>query len=376
MMAHGRNPKSVLITCDAVGGVWTYTVDLVRFLNEKGIAVHVVILGPPPNLSQTKLMRESGAETIECLQLPLDWTAKNPDQLKASTETLVNRAIQLEVEIAHLGAPALAGSDAWPMPLVVSAHSCLGTWWAALGEGPVPPDFVWRIEGTALGLSIADAVIAPSESFAGNLASLYGTRRVICIHNGCSLTYRPTRKPDDPVILTSGRLWDRAKNIKVIDDAAAFIDHPIHAAGPTAAPTGEIVRFRNLVQLGLLNQDAMAEWYRRSTIFLSTSKYEPFGLSVLEAAQSGAALVLSDIPTFRELWDGAAVFVDPDDAKEWARALNALAANTSWRRELAVAAGDRANRYSASTMGAETLAVYRQLIAGRACALASSEATA
>ena len=44
-------------------------------------------------------------------------------------------------------------------------------------------------------------------------------------------------------------------------------------------------------------------------IFVSVSRYEPFGLAVLEAAHAGCALVLSDIPTFRELWQGAASFV-------------------------------------------------------------------
>ena len=39
------------------------------------------------------------------------------------------------------------------------------------------------------------------------------------------------------------------------------------------------------------------------------ARYEPFGLAVLEAAQAGMRLVLSDIPSFRELWDGAATFV-------------------------------------------------------------------
>ena len=47
----------------------------------------------------------------------------------------------------------------------------------------------------------------------------------------------------------------------------------------------------------------------RCPIFVSAARYEPFGLAVLEAAQAGCALVLSDIPTFRELWDGAALFV-------------------------------------------------------------------
>ena len=52
----------------------------------------------------------------------------------------------------------------------------------------------------------------------------------------------------------------------------------------------------------------------RAAIFVSSSVYEPFGLAVLEAAGSGAALVLSDIPTFRELWDEAALFAPPGDA--------------------------------------------------------------
>lgn len=376
IVAHRPNPKSVLITCDAIGGVWTYTVDLVRFLRQCGIAAHVVVLGPAPDLLQKRGMEESGAETVECLPLPLDWTAEDPDALNASAEALADRAVELGVNIAHLSAPALAGLYAWPMPLVVSAHSCLGTWWAALGEGPVPADFVWRIERTAHGLSIADAVIAPSESFARDLASIYGTRRIIRIHNGCSPAYRSNGKPDEPVIFTSGRLWDRAKNTTVVDDAAALIDRPIHAAGSAVAPNGETVRLHSLVQLGLLNRNAMEEWYRRATIFVSTSKYEPFGLAVLEAAQFGAALVLSDIPTFRELWDDAAVFVDPDDAGELAAVLIALADDTSRQRELAVAAGQRAIQYSASRMGAETLAVYQQLLARSASARASREATA
>ena len=49
----------------------------------------------------------------------------------------------------------------------------------------------------------------------------------------------------------------------------------------------------------------------RTAVFVSPALYEPFGLAVLEAAQAGCALVLSDIPTFRELWDGVALFVAP-----------------------------------------------------------------
>ena len=67
----------------------------------------------------------------------------------------------------------------------------------------------------------------------------------------------------------------------------------------------------------------MADAYAAAAIYALPARYEPFGLSVLEAAQHGCALVLGDIDSLRENWDGAALFVDPDDAgalaASWAR---------------------------------------------------------
>jgi glycosyltransferase involved in cell wall biosynthesis len=67
---------------------------------------------------------------------------------------------------------------------------------------------------------------------------------------------------------------------------------------------------------------------------------------VLEAASAGAALVLSDIPTFRDLWDGAALFVDPRDPSDVARAVNGLIADRTLRRRLGQDALRRATLYT------------------------------
>ena len=64
---------------------------------------------------------------------------------------------------------------------------------------------------------------------------------------------------------------------------------------------------RAMIDLGI------SEQLGARPIFVSVARYEPFGLAVLEAAQAGCALVLSDIPTFRELWGGAALFVPAND---------------------------------------------------------------
>jgi glycosyltransferase involved in cell wall biosynthesis len=84
---------------------------------------------------------------------------------------------------------------------------------------------------------------------------------------------------------------------------------------------------------------------------------------VLQAAQSGAALVLSSIPTFRELWDGAAVFVDPEDPGAWRAMLQALAQTPGDVAKLGAAAHERARRYTLDAMVSNTMEVYQRVLA-------------
>jgi glycosyltransferase involved in cell wall biosynthesis len=78
----------------------------------------------------------------------------------------------------------------------------------------------------------------------------------------------------------------------------------------------------------------------------------------LEAALQGCALVLSDVPTLRELWEGAAVFVPPRDAEAWRTALRMLLDETPRRRRLAEAARARAGSFRPERQAEEMLRVY------------------
>jgi glycosyltransferase involved in cell wall biosynthesis len=100
----------------------------------------------------------------------------------------------------------------------------------------------------------------------------------------------------------------------------------------------------------------------RSAVFVSSGLYEPFGLAVLEAAQAGCALVLSDIPTFRELWNGAAVFVAPSDPRAIADALNDITADATLRTRLAAAAEQRAAHYTMDKSADALAALIRSLL--------------
>ncbi len=349
--------RSVLLTGDAVGGVWRYNLDLARGLLARGIAVALAVLGPPPSTAQLVEARIPHLELIPT-GLPLDWTAANPEALRAAGAELAGLAGRLRVERVHLHAPALAAEVPWAVPVVAVAHSDVGTWWQAVHGGRLPNDLAWRVEATGLGLAEADAVIAPTHAFAAALDRLYRPERAISVvHNGLSPPPAPARERVSGV-LAAGRLWDAGKNVALLDRLAATLDAPLAAAGPLTGPGGETAHVAALRCLGTLTQAALAEQMAGFSVFASTSRYEPFGLAVLEAAQSGMALALSDIASHRELWDGAALFFHPEDDAAARDALRRLLAAPD---AFAARARARASRYTAAAMAEATIAVHQAL---------------
>lgn len=143
---------------------------------------------------------------------------------------------------------------------------------------------------------------------------------------------------------------------------------PVVAAGQAIGPDGTHPDLSRLRLLGELAPADVRAWLARRPIFVSASVYEPFGLAVLEAAQAAAPLVLADIATFRELWDGAAVLVKPGDAAGFANAIGELAGDACFRHALGLAAERRAHRYSLDRLAAGMAAVYRRVLRERPAA--------
>jgi glycosyltransferase involved in cell wall biosynthesis len=111
----------------------------------------------------------------------------------------------------------------------------------------------------------------------------------------------------------------------------------------------------------------MGRWLARAAVYASPARYEPFGLSVLEAALAGCALVLGDLPSLRELWNDAAVFVQPGSAAQLRQVLSRVAADDRLREALALRARARALNLSATRMAERYHAAYQYLVsAGRA----------
>jgi glycosyltransferase involved in cell wall biosynthesis len=120
---------------------------------------------------------------------------------------------------------------------------------------------------------------------------------------------------------------------------------------------------------GELSEGEMRELLSRASIYIATSKYEPFGLAPLEAALSRCAIVANDIPGFREIWDDAAFYFCGGDLGSLEKALALLHGNPELRLRYANRAYDRARQhYTADRMVEEYMQLYRALLERRVAA--------
>jgi glycogen synthase len=167
------------------------------------------------------------------------------------------------------------------------------------------------------------------------------------------------------MVFAAGRLWDEAKNLAALEQAAPGLSWPVFVAGDSRPPEGAEApeaRPHHTRQLGRLTPRALAAWLGRAAIYALPARYEPFGLSVQEAALAGCALVLGDIPSLRELWRNRALFVPPDDPQALEAALLSLIEDPDRRTALAAGARARALERTPERMVDAYLEAYGELL--------------
>ncbi|CAO4135471.1 glycosyltransferase family 4 protein [Methylorubrum extorquens] len=355
-------PAHILMTADALGGVWQYSLELAEGLGRRGLSVTVALMGPAPSDAALARAEAASGARIRPTGMPLDWTAGRPEDVTGAAAAIARLARAEGADLVHLHSPALALAD-FDVPVVAVCHSCVATWWAALGSGPLPDDLAWRADLAARGCRAADRLLAPTRAFAEATRSAYGLARAPeVVRNGRRLSDVPGVGEPASHAFTAGRLWDRAKNAAALDRLAARLDAPLLAAGPAEGPNGERFAADHLRLLGRLDAARMERELGQRPVFVSLAHYEPFGLAVLEAAGSGCALVLSDIPSFSELWEGAAILVPAEDDAAAAEAVRSLLVDPERRGSLADAARIRAARYGTDAMAGGVLGVFRDLL--------------
>ncbi len=343
-------PERILMTVDTSDGVWTYALELSRALVSFGIDVTLATMGPP----RTKMQRREsesvyGLSVREHAVAP-EWAPDSRAELSAAAHWL--RALEQEIEpsLIHVNHLCHAGIG-WSAPTLVVSHACVLAWWDAVKGRRAPADWErYRLEAQ-VGLRSASLIVTSTNAARHALEQYYGAARNVRVipHGRDGRWFVPAVK--QPIIASIGQLRDESRNLRALEDVAGRLPWPVQVVDQ-------------------LDLDGLRDWLSRASIFALPAKYEPFGQSVIDAALSGCALVLGDIPSLRETWDDAAIFVPPDDRAALADALADLIASPAKIQSLTHAARDRALEYSASRMASGYLSAYSMLMAARHSAAA------
>jgi glycosyltransferase involved in cell wall biosynthesis len=353
------------MTADTVGGVWTYALELARALQPYDVEILLALMGPSLSESQRDDARSVPNLSLFKSNYKLEWMPGCWPDVKRAGDWLLHLESRLQPGLIHLNGYTHA-SLPWKNPTLVAGHSCVFSWWQAVkGETP-PADWQRYKTEVQRGLGAADLVVTPSSAMLRALKTHYGpigNARVI--PNGRHPEhFKPRLKRS--FILSAGRLWDEAKNVNRIAEVAPELPWPVAVAGDFQHP-GEPVPNDRLPQqcrwLGPLSESQLRRWYASASVYALPALYEPFGYTPLEAALSGCALVLGDIESLREIWNDAAVYVDPNDSTALKHELLELIGNRTRRVEMSQRAHARALQFTSARMAESYFAAYEELLA-------------
>jgi glycogen(starch) synthase len=367
----------ILISTDTAGGVLTYTTELAAALEAGGDEVVVATMGPRPSQPQ----REALPDRLHESACRLEWMEDPWDEVEAAGRWLLQLEEDEQPDVVHLCSYA-HGAHPFQAPKVVVAHSCVLSWWRAVHEVEAPAEWNRYREEMAGGLASADAVVVPTQAMLEALEQDHALNpeRTQVIPNGSptqpagettsselhQISGLLDRKFDavrdgQPFVLGSGRFWDAAKNLAALDAAAEGLSWPVVVAGDLGGELGHGVAPRHALATGALDRPVLAALRQAAPIYAAPALYEPFGLGILEAAHDRCALVLGDIASLREIWEDAAIFVDPRDPPALREVLACLIDAPQVREDLGARALARAAEYTIERTAAAYRRLYRRL---------------
>ncbi len=354
----------VLITTDTIGGVWTFTQELVVGLLNEGCYVCLVSLGVDPNYGQrlwTEQMKKAWQTHFNytALHVPLEWMQENQDSYTDAAPRLLAIAKTFNADVIHSNQLCF-GALQTSLPRIVTAHSDVLSWAIACRNTPFEGS-AWLSQYRRLvtaGLADASTVTVPTlwmlNALSQNFPVSCDTR---VIYNGRSVP-QTLQVPRKLQAVTAGRIWDEAKNIKLLTTIKSIV--PILAAGDSTGETPTSSWSSSIQLLGSLTEKELTQLFYESAIYICASKYEPFGLAPIEAALCGCAVLANDIPSLREVWGNAALYFH--DAQSLTDLLERLSQDSDFLKKAQEKSHRHARTFSQKKMTLSYLDVYRSAI--------------
>ncbi|MBK8997760.1 MAG: glycosyltransferase family 4 protein [Myxococcales bacterium] len=272
--------------------------------------------------------------------------------------------------------PALALRARQPLRMVMTAHLPL-RFGFTYANHPIPVQEKTRLE--AMGFRMVDRVIAPSHYIQALLAREYDVpdQKIRVVPNGVDVeAFRPVRGPEAevPTLLAVSRLSDQ-KGLDYLLEVLRRVrvsrpDAVLRIAGDgpereRIARRAELMGLsRHVELLGYVAHAELPALYAAASVFLSTSVYEPFGLTTLEAMASGCPVVVSALGGAGDfVRDGVDGFVRyPQHLGAFSDAVLSVISEPVVRRRMADSARSRAEQLAWAKVTDATVAVYSELV--------------
>ena len=229
---------------------------------------------------------------------------------------------------------------------------------------------------------LADRVVAISEATKRDIVSFFGIapEKIDVVYQGCDESFkreipeslqqsvREKYALPERYILFVGSIEER-KNLLLVMQAVARMSEPVHvvAIGKRTPYTQQVERFAAehglapwLHILDRVPFEELPAFYRMASVFVYPSRFEGFGIPMLEAACCGVPTIGATGSCLEEAGGPGALYTDHDDPAMLARHIETVLSNTALRERMVRSGRDYAARFEPEVLAKELLAVYRR----------------
>jgi glycosyltransferase involved in cell wall biosynthesis len=306
-----------------------------------------------------------------------------PTNLGWAAVGLPRAASRAAVDLIH--APAYTGPLKAPVPVVLTIHDVSyerHPEWYPYRRDPLRRAFYRRCARAA------SHILTVSEFSRGEIAAAYGIApaRITVTPHGAPSQFASADSSSllplphgvaTPFLLHVGDLHER-RNLETALDALAHVRRSAITPQPSlvlaGADRGVGDRLRTMaaadgigdavVFVGSVSDQELRALYRAAAALVYPSRYEGFGLPVLEAMASGTPVLASRCASLPEVLGEAGMLLDPDDVGQWTEAIAVVLSDGEQRARMRTAGLARAAQFTWAKTARTTLDVYRQVLAG------------
>jgi glycosyltransferase involved in cell wall biosynthesis len=229
------------------------------------------------------------------------------------------------------------------------------------------------IRGKRLLCEHADSILAISEATKRDLVEIYGTdpARVTVTHLGNRLVAgpgiaKPAGLPERYLLFVGMR--GLYKNFEVV--AAAMGGLPDHAlvciGGGTFTPEEQAMLAKHGIGSRTVQRsvrdDELAACYAHATGFVFSSRYEGFGIPILEAFACGCPAIVANASCFPEIAGDAGIYFEPDSVEGLRAVLRRVVDDPGYRDAMIAKGRARARRFTWEATAAQTYAAYQAVV--------------